>query len=49
MLDKTIDFIYGKIPGFLAILIFIPTATLFLIFLMLINIKKIHRPIDEWE
>ena len=49
MLDKVIDFIYGKMPGWLAILIFIPVATFFLLFLMIINIKRIHRPIDEWE
>lgn len=49
MLNNVIDFIYGKLPGFLAIPIFIPVAVIFLFFLMLVNIKRIHRPIDEWE
>jgi len=49
MLDTIIDFLYDKMPGWLAILCFIPIAVIFLFLLMLVNIKRINRPINEWE
>lgn len=49
MLDKTIDFIYGRMWGILAVLLLSVVAVPFFILLILINIKKLHKPINEWD
>lgn len=49
MLDKITDYIYGRMPGILALPVLLVCAVPFLVFLILLNIKKLHKPINDWD